>query len=156
MRWTSAERPSPLLASIFRITDAELLARILAGDSTADIIYGQQHRLIGYFKLVSEGMLYPVGDFLPDEYYESLGRADRAVHNRLAYQGKRYGFGTYHGDINHSMTIWAYNKSMLKREGQPDPWDLWLNGEWTYEAFEKIAVAVTRDTDGGDAIEQWG
>ncbi len=156
MRWASAERPSPLLASIFRITDAELLARILAGDSTADIIYGQQHRLIGYFKLVSEGMLYPVRDFLPDGYYESLGRADRAVHNRLAYQGKRYGFGTYHGDINHSMTIWAYNKSMLKREGQPDPWDLWLNGEWTYDAFEEIAVAVTRDTDGDGAIDQWG
>ena len=34
------------------------------------------------------------------------------------------------------MTIWAYNKSMLKREGQPDPWDLWLNGEWAYALEE--------------------
>jgi ABC-type glycerol-3-phosphate transport system substrate-binding protein len=144
------------IVNLARITDAELLARILAGDSTADIIYGQQHRSIGYFKLVSEGMLYPVGDFLPDEYYEALGKADKAVHDRLAYQGKRYGFGVYHGDINHSMTIWAYNKSMLEREGQPDPWDLWLAGEWTYDAFEKIATAVTRDTDGDGVTDQWG
>lgn len=144
------------ITNIARITDAELLARILAGESTADIVYGQQHRSIGYFKLVSEGMLFPVSDFLPDEYYEFLGKADAAVARRLAHKGKIYGFGVYHGDINHSMTIWAYNKSMLEREGQPDPWELWQNGEWTYDAFEKIAIAVTRDTDGDDTIDQWG
>ena len=45
---------------------------------------------------------------------------------------------------------------MLEREGQPDPYELWKNGEWTWEAFEKIAKAVTRDTDGDGIIDQWG
>jgi len=133
-----------------------VLNRILAGESSYDIIINRQAREFGYWKLVQDGMLFPVSDILPSEYFESLGIADRNATEKLQHKGKLYGFGTLTANINNSMEIWAYNKTMLEREGQPDPYELWKNGEWTYEAFEKIAKAVTRDTDGDGVIDQWG
>ena len=50
-------------------------------------------------------MLFPVGDVLPPEYFESLGIADRGAVEKLQYKGKLYGFGTLTSDINNSMDI---------------------------------------------------
>lgn len=72
----------------------QVMARIMAGDSTYDI-FRFNHRS-GYFPLVSAGMLYPVGSILPDEYYESLPRADQVSIKKLAYEGEYYGFGVMH------------------------------------------------------------
>lgn len=130
--------------------------RILAGDSTHDIIINRAARDIGYYTLIKDGLLLATSDILPAEYFEGLGIADRAAAEKLEYKGKLYGFGTIFGDINNSMQIWAYNKTMLEREGQPDPFELWKAGNWTWEEFEKIAKAVTRDTDGDGVIDQWG
>ena len=50
----------------------------------------------------------------------------------------------------------VYNQSMLEREGLPDIYDLWTSGNWTWEEAEKLATAVTRDTDGDGSIDQYG
>ncbi|MGB4141165.1 MAG: hypothetical protein WBK98_07665, partial [Limnochordia bacterium] len=68
-----------------------MIARILAGDSTYDILRFE-HRG-GYFPLVTQGMLYPVSDILPPEYFESLPTADRYSIEKLQFRGKLYGFG---------------------------------------------------------------
>lgn len=130
--------------------------RIMAGESTHDIIINRAARDIGYYGLVQDGLLLPVSDLLPEEYFEDLGNADKGAVMKLSFRGKIYGFGTMFGDINNSMQIWAYNKTMLEREGQPDPFQLWKEGNWTWEEFEKIAKAVTRDTDGDGVVDQWG
>jgi ABC-type glycerol-3-phosphate transport system substrate-binding protein len=132
-----------------------IMSRILAGDSTLDVIR-MNHRGIGYFKLVSQNMLFPVGDILRSDYYESLSNVDRNVCEKLKFKGKYYSFGTVMGPANSSMFFTAYNKDLLEREGQPDPYELWKNDEWTWEAFERIAKAVTKDTDGDGQIDQWG
>lgn len=129
--------------------------RVLAGDSKYDIIVNRG-REIGFFSLAKDGMLLPTSDILPAEYFDQLGIADRKAIEKWSLGGKYYGFGTLFADFNNTLQIWAYNKTMLEREGQPDPYELWKAGEWTWENFEKIAKAVTRDTDGDGVIDQWG
>jgi multiple sugar transport system substrate-binding protein len=129
--------------------------RVLAGDSKYDIVVNRG-REVNFFTISQEGLLFAVSDILPDEYFDTLGRADRMAIEKWSLHGKRYGFGTLFADLNNTLQIWAYNKTMLEREGQPDPWELYLAGEWTWENFEKIAKAVTRDTDGDGVIDQWG
>lgn len=130
------------------------ISRIMAGDSTLDIIR-MPHRQ-GYFKLVSSGYLMPVGELLPPEHYEALSVTDRYTIDKLKYNGEYYGFGTHHGLHNGSMMLMAYNKTILEQYNQPDPYELWQAGEWTLDAFEQIAAAVTRDTDGDGVIDQFG
>jgi ABC-type glycerol-3-phosphate transport system substrate-binding protein len=130
--------------------------RIMAGESTHDIIINRAARDFGYYGLLQDGLLLATSDILPPEYFDTLGNSDKGSILKLEYKGKLYGFGTIFGDINNSMQIWAYNKTMLEREGQPDPYQLWLEGNWTWEQFEKIAKAVTRDTDGDGVVDQWG
>lgn len=132
----------------------QFIARIIAGDSSYDIIR-HQHRE-GYFPLVYEGMLLPADDYLPDEFFDSLPNTDRYIIEKLKFNGKRYGIGVYTGVVNDSMMLISYNKDMLKKYNQPDPYELYLSGQWTYEAFEEIAIAVTMDTDGDGMIDQYG
>lgn len=132
----------------------QLMSRIMAGDSSLDIIKMPQRQ--GYFNLVKAGMLLPVSDILPAEHFEALSVADRYTIEKLRFQGKYYGFGTHHGVHNSAIWLMGYNKDVLKKYNQPDPYELWLNGEWTYDALEQIIQAVTLDTDGDGVIDQYG
>ncbi|MEJ6951073.1 ABC transporter substrate-binding protein [Natronospora cellulosivora (SeqCode)] len=129
--------------------------RILAGDSVNDI-YVEPHREISYFNLVSEDYLYPVGEFLSQDYYDSLSNVDRSISEKLRYQNEFYTFGSIMGPINDSMMFTVYNKDIFEEENQPDPYELWLDGEWTWETFEEIAKELTRDTNGDGNIDQRG
>jgi ABC-type glycerol-3-phosphate transport system substrate-binding protein len=138
-----------------RLDNAEqIMARIMAGDSTYDIIR-QPHRE-GYLKLVSSGMLLPSDDYLPNDFFESLPNADKQIIEKLKYNGKRYGIGVHAGVVNDSIMIMSYNKDLLEKHNQPDPYELYLDGKWTYEALEAIATAITMDTDGDGIIDQRG
>lgn len=154
-RIADAEKAFNCKIEVVNITTADqFISRILSGDSTYDIIR-EKHRVI-HFPLVTAGLLYPVGDLLPDEHYEALTVMDRYSIEKLEYEGKKYGFGPYEGIYNDSMMLWLYNRDLLEQYGQPDPYDLWQAEQWTYDAFEEIAKAVTVDTDGNGMIDQWG
>lgn len=131
-----------------------MMARIMAGDSQYDILRFE-HRG-GYFPLVTSGMLLPVSDILPDEYFETLPTADRYSIEKLRYRGDLYGFGVTYDSFNGSMMITMYNKDLIAEAGLEDPYDLWVDGRWTYDEMEKIAIALTLDTDGDGEIDQWG
>ena len=135
-------------------TVENIMSRIMANDSTYDIIR-INHRN-AFFPLVTAGMLYPVSQILPKEYFESLPAPDRYSIEKLRYQGELYGVGIVYGLFNGSMMITMYNKDLIEREGLEDPYQLWKEGRWTYEAMEQIGIALTKDTDGDGEIDQWG
>jgi multiple sugar transport system substrate-binding protein len=60
------------------------------------------------------------------------------------YRGRLYGMNVLFGGI----TIY-YNKDLFRRAGLSDPYDLWRNGKWNWEAFDDAASRLTsRDTAG--------
>ena len=54
------------------------------------------------------------------------------------------------------MMFVAYNKTLFEREGLPDLYELYLDGEWTWEKATEIAVKATQDIDGDGVIDVWG
>ncbi|MFY9564113.1 MAG: hypothetical protein WAQ71_07905 [Limnochordia bacterium] len=137
------------------IDNADLMiARIMSGDSTYDII--QQAHRVAYFPLVTAGMLLPADDYLPEEFFDSLPSLDRYTIEKFKYNGKRYGIALHDGVVNDSIMIISYNKDLIERYNQPDPYELYLSGEWTEEALEQIMIAVTQDTNGDGIVDQWG
>jgi multiple sugar transport system substrate-binding protein len=132
--------------------------RLLSGESVNDLWHVQNK--IGYWELVSANALYPVHDLLGDEYYEMLPPSLMAVEEAFKYQGKYWGLGPVEWrpiyGYQNDMKFVAYNKTLIEREGLPDPYELYLAGEWTWDAATDLAVRATQDTDGDGEIDVWG
>lgn len=131
-----------------------ITSRILSNDSTLDVIR-MPHRY-GYYTLVSGGMLLPMSEILTDEYYESLPNADRYCIEKLVYGNDLYGFGVTYGLFNATMMFTMYNRDIIEAEGLEDPYELWLNGEWSFAKMTELAVAATKDLTGDGNPDQFG
>lgn len=127
-------------------TVERLTASVMAGDPFADIIHIEANRAIP--SMAVAGIILPVSDYLDF----SDPRWPTNVEEVGGFDGDVYGF-LQKADSTHG--IW-YNKSLLDREGLPDPYGLQEAGEWTWDAFLDIAQRATRDTDGDGEIDQWG
>lgn len=134
------------------------LNRLLAGESTYDLWHVQNK--IGYWELVAGGAAYPVTQFLAADYYDILPPSFIATEEALKFDGQYWGLGPVeyrpmYGYQNDLLFV-AYNKTLFEREGLPDLYELYLDGEWTWEKATEIAVKATVDFDGDGVIDQWG
>lgn len=68
------------------------------------------------------------------------------------WKGQHYGVGLGAFDVPYIM----FNKTMFELEGIKDPYQRWLDGEWNFDALYECGTAMTRDTDGDGAVDQWG
>ncbi len=123
------------------------------------VVFEGQNQWIYY--AAAEGLLLPLTDILDQEYYDSLPAGIGQVmpeHNK--FFGEVYGFecGWMGGPDKFFQETQAvyWNKELFRREGLPDLYELYENGEWTWEKFKEIAIKATADTDGDGAIDQWG
>lgn len=55
------------------------------------------------------------------------------------YNGRLYGMNVLFGGV-----ILYYNKTMVRKAGLEDPYDLWKRGEWTYDRYRQHAIAMTK------------
>ena len=133
-------------------------ARLLSGDSVNDLWHVQNK--IGYWQLVANDALYPIYEILPEGYYDAFPPGILAVEEAFKYNGQYWGIGTveyrpvfgYQNDL----IFVAYNKTLFEREGLPDTYELYLAGEWTWDAATDIEGKATRDLDGDGETDQWG
>ena len=117
----------------------------LTGESVADFV-----ALDLYFAIpaIKEGLFMPV-----DEFFDfDDPKWPKNISKITSYKGRTYGINS----INSFATGLYFNKTLLEREGQPNPHDLVAQGKWTWEEFLKIAKAVTKDLDGDGVTDQWG
>ena len=49
-----------------------------------------------------------------------------------------------------------YNKTLIDREGLPDPYALYKENKWTWERCDEIVRKATKDTNGDGEIDQFG
>ena len=131
-----------------RIEDVEeLVAATLTGDAGFDI------KLIGatqFMPAALEGLLYPLDDVLEEDYFENYASYPRALNEML---GTTYRIGGATGGQAH---VLFYNKELIEEAGLPDPYELWADNEWTWDAFEEIALETTMDLSGDGEYDQFG
>jgi len=123
--------------------------RLLSGESAYDLWYTQSR--IGYYEIVSSGAAYPVGDILPEAYYDAMSPYEKASIELLGYYGQNYGIGKMHfgsGVWNTGGIVMFYNKTLLEELGVEDPYELYVNDEWTWGKATELLAAATRDLDG--------
>lgn len=134
-------------------SDTELfMTRLLAGDSTLDVWNTDNRR---FWQMIGRGAFLAVDDYVPEDYFDVLPNPHRNIAGyNFSFKGQTYGFGVQPRLTDFAFII--YNKSLLDRENQPDPYELYLAGEWTWDALGEIAKAVTRDTDGDGEVDQYG
>lgn len=68
------------------------------------------------------------------------------------WKGQHYGAGLGPFDVPYIM----FNKTMFELEGIKDPYQRWLEGNWNFDAFYECGAALTKDTDGDGAVDQYG
>jgi len=128
--------------------------QVRAGETYVDVLLTTN---LGMYGAASEGLLMPLDDFLDDEYWDSLPPTVFRDYHIFPVDGSYYSFQASsfyaHRMLNNILLI--YNKDLLAREGHPNPYELWKAGEWTWDAFKDIALAVTRDFDGSGENDQW-
>ena len=125
-------------------------ARLMAGESQYDLWHVQNK--IGFYELVSEGAVLAASDFLPTQFFETLPPYLQTTEEAFKFKGKLWGIGNVewrpmYGYANDIVFV-GYNKTLFEREGLPDLYELYIDGEWTWEMAGDIAAKATRDTDG--------
>lgn len=72
---------------------------------------------------------------------------------KFKWMGKYYGLCTKNGFDLH---IIFYNKTMFKNNGLKTPMEYYNEGQWDWENFQKVAEALTQDTDNDGTIDTYG
>jgi multiple sugar transport system substrate-binding protein len=83
-------------------------------------------------------------------YLPRLG-VDLARYDSTVLDIFRRGSAVYALPKGYTPMVVVYNKDLFDRAGVPYPAD-----DWTWDEFLRTAQALTRDTDGDGAVDQWG
>src|SRR5699024_8516971 len=121
----------------------------LAGDPVGDIVYGLTPFV--YPNLVDNGIVYPVSDFDIIDYEDIKWNTTAAKASE--YKGKKYSLAP--NGISTRDAIW-WNKTLFDELGLPDLYELYENGEWTWEKLVEISEMATKDTDNDGEIDIYG
>lgn len=73
---------------------------------------------------------------------------------RFTTDGKSYLFGG--NSIELGAYALGYNKKLINQYGLDDPYELYMNNTWTWDAWLEMMKTITQDTDGDGATDQWG
>lgn len=122
----------------------------LAGDPVADIVYMLSPQL--FPNLVSNGIVYPVSDLGVIDYDDT--RWSDIAKDASEYQGKYYSVTPNGADNNRGGIFW--NKTLFDEQGLPNLYELYENGEWTWEKMIEIAEEATMDTNNDGETDIYG
>ena len=128
--------------------NVELLATsVLAGEPFADMVRLENWQAIPY--AISRGLLTPLEHLYP--YFCVDTDMPPGIRGFSSFAGYHWGFiyGYQSGDGV------FFNGDMIEREGLPCPFELFDQGQWTWEAFQDLAQRATRVAADG-TTEQYG
>jgi len=123
---------------------------VKSGSSDFDIFFinvGSKYRPP---QLARENIALPLDGYLAFEG-TALGIQHESV---TIYNGQHYGI--VGNQITYNNSLLQYNKTLLLEKGFQDPYELMIEGNWTWEKFKEMAAACTGDTDGDGIIDRWG
>ncbi len=105
--------------------------------------------------LASDGLLQPLNDILEPDFYDDypeMFQYEWLTGDNIG--NDIYGFESLAFSRSARLIMW--NKSLFEREGLESLYDIYERGEWTWEKFEEVARALTRDTTGSGEFDQVG
>jgi len=126
-----------------------LSTSMAAGSPFADVLHMSPSQTL---TAVVEGWLYPLDTInLPRSDLLGLQTYTRFVAEAFDHS---WAFNTNEPDTS-AFTL-GVNMDIIREIGAQNPVELYNSGQWTWDAMLEIMRAATRDTRGGDTINQWG
>jgi len=129
-----------------------MVAGVMAGDPPADAFWIPAAWVWGALQNGAAACLDGVAD---GDYFDRLPPLRRATAKAITnYCG--HTFALMGDRLNGDPNFIVWNKTYIEELGFPSLYELYENGEWTWEKFREIAIAATQDTDGDGKIDKWG
>jgi len=126
----------------------EIITEIMAGDMPfhlVDVPYNV------FLQLMAANMLRPIHD-IPEFQMNS------PVYNASTTYGTTFGpdtYGLWYGSANQFAGVFV-NLNLLDMFGLQNPYELWRNGQWTWDMFREMALTVTVDNVGNPETDIFG
>ena len=115
------------------------LGTLISSDSSPDIVTKDAMLYPGN---VSKNLFEPLDDYI--DYTTPLWADMADIIESYAYQGKHY---YYPHRITTSFAL-NYSKTTIEENGLDDPYELYMNGEWTWDAWRNMMIEFcNRDED---------
>ncbi|MHB8964176.1 MAG: ABC transporter substrate-binding protein [Saccharofermentanales bacterium] len=133
---------------IFKLYNEQIfqnkLIQMIGSGNAPDLVYcGSLHLP----RFAAMQLLQPIDDFMDPEKVNYKETADS-----LMWGGKHIAARV---EQIQPYVIW-YNKKIFQKNGLTEPYDLWKNGEWTFDKFREIGMALTQDTNNDGLTDQFG
>lgn len=109
----------------------EKLGMMISADESPDIV---THDAMSYPGNVGKGLFEALDDYIDMDSPLWVGMKD--VIESLEYKGKHY---KYPHKITTSFAL-NYSKKTIEENGLRDPYELYLNGEWTWDAWRDLMI----------------
>lgn len=128
----------------------QIRSYIMSGDTSNDLFIHVQHG--GMPGLIAEGCFVdwntlPNVDFSKPYWYSNCLRD-------INYGDKVYAMtGMYNLEILRASHILAFNKRLVGEAGYDYPYQLVLDGKWTYDRFVEMVASATLDLNGDTVID---
>lgn len=122
---------------------------VLAGDPVCDIGYAITTTVLP--TLIEGGIAYPISDLNVIDFDSYKWRQD--VIEAGKYKGKNYTLLLADPEIRYGI---FWNKTLFEQYGLPSLYDLYENGEWTWDKFKEVAVMANVDKDNDGIIDIYG
>ncbi len=140
---------------VVRGHEGDAYAAIREGAMTGEQPLHFAHFSAGMALVATENLLHPLNDILESDFYDDfpwMFRYEPLTGDNVA--DTIYGFEALGHSREARVIMW--NKSLFEREGLESLYDIYERGEWTWDKFEEIAYALTKDTDGDGEYDQFG
>lgn len=128
----------------------KLVSSVSAGTGP-DIVFFGPEAMPTY---INKEIILPVSDYVDFEkpafttYYPQV----KKILDYFTMDGKIYALSNL-GPGSHKL---YYRKDLLENAGLEDPYELFLNGEWTWDKWFELMEDVTQDLDGDGQNDVWG
>lgn len=122
---------------------------VLAGDPVCDIGYAITTTVLP--TLIEGGIAYPISDLGVIDFDDYKWRSD--VIDAGRYKGKNYTLLLTDPEIRYGI---FWNKTLFDEYGLPDLYELYDNGQWTWDKFKEVAQNANVDKDNDGTIDIYG
>jgi len=125
---------------------SDLSTAILGGEGIDFFPIGS---LDGYISGIVNGMFQPVDDYV--DFNSELWSDVKIANDQLAVNGKHFSLIT---DVVAGEVV-IYNRKTIEENGLDDPEELLANGEWTWDAYNKMLADFVDEDSGKSGIDGW-
>ncbi|MCL2627332.1 MAG: extracellular solute-binding protein [Oscillospiraceae bacterium] len=123
------------------------LVKAIASGEGPDICYFMSEVIPAW---VMKGFLTPVSDYLDfNKITIPLGIGTKEFYT---FNGKLYTVPDFH----EGSSKMYFRKDIFANASLKNPYEMWLEGTWTWDAFVRLAQDVKQDIDGDGEYDIWG